>query len=92
MAKSAQELTMSTICSEKEEIKATYNRLPAGKVRGKGTQHPKGCTGEIPKPNQETLLIKDTMLLDKIQKTRPKTGTERKRGEETEIKNKKVII
>lgn len=42
---------MSTICSEKEEIKATYNRLPAGKVRGKGTQHPKGCTGTNPKPN-----------------------------------------
>lgn len=54
MAKSAQEFTMSTICSEKEEIKATYNRLPAWKVRGKGTQHPKGRTGKNPKPNQQT--------------------------------------
>lgn len=54
MAKSSQEFTMSTIYSEKEKIKATYNRLPAGKVRGKGTQHPKGCTGKNPKPNQET--------------------------------------
>lgn len=49
-SKSAQEFTMSTICSEKEEITATYNRLPAGKVRGKGAQHPKGCTGKNPKP------------------------------------------
>lgn len=29
MARSAQDFTMSTICSEKEEIKAAYNRLPA---------------------------------------------------------------
>lgn len=80
MAKSAQEFAMSTICSEKEEIKATYNRLPAGKVRGKGTQHPKGCTGINPKLNQETWVIKATMLLEKIQEARPKRGTERKLG------------
>lgn len=36
MAKSAQDFTMSTICSEREEIKAAYNRLPARKVRGEG--------------------------------------------------------
>lgn len=87
MARSAQDFTMSTICSEKEEIKAVYNRLPAGKVRGKGTQHPKGCTGNNRKPNQETWLTKAAKLLEKIQEARLKIGTEGKWGEK-ELKNK----
>lgn len=58
-----------------------------GRWEGRGTWHPKGCTGNNPKPNREMWVMKTAKLLEKIQEDRLKIGTEGKWGE-TEIKRK----
>lgn len=88
MVNSAQDFTMSTICSEKEEIKAAYNRLPARKVRAEGNSASQRMHWYQPQTKPRDVSHQSCEVIGKIQEARLKIGKERKWGE-AEIKRKK---